>query len=261
MLVVGGVTVVIRDLTLGKGIQANTLVVNGSMPTVELENVTIMDDEMISLQTAILTARNLKMRLTTSAFACIDAHGEVAGSNGATANRGSMVTIDGSRFDAPGGSIVLSGNSTARIANSVFRNSTPDTTVAHAVGGSTGGPSSISFSTLHNVGIKCSVPLTVRNTIVLNERSDAPTNVVPTSTTCETYYSLLKPQAAAPNGANNKQDLDPRFVNGANGDYYLLAGSPAIDAADPNATEPVDLEGTVRPQGAGRDMGAFEYKP
>lgn len=55
--------------------------------------------------------------------------------------------------------------------------------------------------------------------------------------------------------------MNPLFVNAAAGDFHLMTGSPAIDAADPASTEPADHEGTPRPQGAGRDIGAFERKP
>jgi len=50
-------------------------------------------------------------------------------------------------------------------------------------------------------------------------------------------------------------------MNGANGDFHLVMGSPAINAADPSATELIDYDGTARPLGSGRDIGAFEYKP
>ncbi len=39
----------------------------------------------------------------------------------------------------------------------------------------------------------------------------------------------------------------------------LLAGSPAIDAADPANFPPTDQRGVIRPQGAGPDIGAYEY--
>ncbi|HSF83910.1 MAG TPA: carbohydrate binding domain-containing protein [Anaerolineales bacterium] len=41
----------------------------------------------------------------------------------------------------------------------------------------------------------------------------------------------------------------------------LLAGSPAIDAADAAVCPATDQRGVARPQGAGCDVGAFEYQP
>lgn len=258
----GGVTVKIRDLELAYNFNVSTAAVNGPMPTVELENVSIVDGWAMNVQTAVVTARNLKIHPAGS-DPCIYVSGEEAGYGGATANRRSTVTIDRSEFDASSYCISLNINSSAQITNSVFRNSMPTTYQARALHVNNPAPSSISFSTLHNVQLACAASgtLTVRNSIVLNERSDAGTDVVLGPAACDIHYSILKPQATAVNGSNNKLNLDPRFVNGANGDYHLIVGSPAIDAADPNATEPVDFEGTVRPQGTRRDIGAFEYTP
>jgi hypothetical protein len=43
--------------------------------------------------------------------------------------------------------------------------------------------------------------------------------------------------------------------------HALLAGSPAIDAANAATCPPTDQRGVARPQGAGCDVGAFEYEP
>jgi hypothetical protein len=53
--------------------------------------------------------------------------------------------------------------------------------------------------------------------------------------------------------------MDPELVDPANGDYHLMTGSPAIDAADTSIPDDHDYDGTARPQGAGPDIGAFEF--
>ena len=53
--------------------------------------------------------------------------------------------------------------------------------------------------------------------------------------------------------------VDPKFVNPNAGDYHLSAGSPAIDAGVVISSVTNDYAGSSRPQGAGYDIGAFEY--
>jgi hypothetical protein len=43
--------------------------------------------------------------------------------------------------------------------------------------------------------------------------------------------------------------------------HALLAGSPAIDAADDGICPATDQRGVTRPQGAACDVGAYEYMP
>ena len=60
---------------------------------------------------------------------------------------------------------------------------------------------------------------------------------------------------------------DPMFVDLANGDYHLQAGSPCIDAGNNTGAPSTDFDGNPRPiDGDGDgiaivDMGAFEYTP
>ncbi len=52
-----------------------------------------------------------------------------------------------------------------------------------------------------------------------------------------------------------------QFTNPAGFDFHLHVGSTAIDAGDENGAPFIDIEGTKRPQGAGIDIGAFEFIP
>jgi hypothetical protein len=68
-------------------------------------------------------------------------------------------------------------------------------------------------------------------------------------------FSFL--QSAHPGSGNVYGD--PLFVDPANGDFRLEAGSPCIDHALSWNAPPTDVTGVLRPQGAGFDLGAYEY--
>jgi gliding motility-associated-like protein len=53
-------------------------------------------------------------------------------------------------------------------------------------------------------------------------------------------------------------DADPLFVNAAGNDFHLTPCSPCIDKGYDLFNVTTDFEGTVRPQGAAKDMGAYE---
>jgi parallel beta-helix repeat protein len=57
--------------------------------------------------------------------------------------------------------------------------------------------------------------------------------------------------------AHSLYDQDPLFSNAAGGNFHLTESSPAIDKGV-NLGINTDMEGNVRPQGAGYDMGAYE---
>jgi parallel beta-helix repeat protein len=57
---------------------------------------------------------------------------------------------------------------------------------------------------------------------------------------------------------NNAIQADPQFVRPASGDYHLRDTSPSIDAGTDTGVA-FDLDAAPRPQGAGYDIGAFEF--
>ncbi len=59
-------------------------------------------------------------------------------------------------------------------------------------------------------------------------------------------------------GVNGNIAGDPEFVDAANGDYHLKAGSPGEDAGKTLALVADDFAGTARPVGSAYDIGALE---
>jgi parallel beta-helix repeat protein len=67
------------------------------------------------------------------------------------------------------------------------------------------------------------------------------------------------PQGVITLDHNLLSSTDPKFVNASGGNFHLMPDSPAINAGVtiPNVTD--DFDGITRPQGAGYDIGAYEY--
>ena len=70
--------------------------------------------------------------------------------------------------------------------------------------------------------------------------------------------NLFFGNGTAPGMFSNSVTGDPMFVNVANSDFHLQAGSAAIDAGAAVSLG-TDYDGVLRPQGNGYDLGAYEF--
>jgi len=183
----------------------------------------------------------------------------------------STATFDRCVFE--GGGVESAGaGASVRVSNSLFFNQmseqmtgSPGPLSGKNFGTATAGEAYASFSTFIGSSLLCGSGLPacaggtgdgvcIDNSILTSTSGDAVQGAG-----CSVSHSIAMPQAAALNGSSNLVNVDPLFVGG--GSFALKSSSPAVDAADPNAVDNVDLVGTLRPQGPRNDIGAYEYKP
>ena len=98
----------------------------------------------------------------------------------------------------------------------------------------------------NNIMVEC-----IENGMKVNKQDD---NLI--SNNCTYKYP---PKYDTGDPGDNPVKTDPLFVDAAAGNFRLQSNSPCIDAGLSEGAPAVDFEGTTRPQGAGVDIGAFEY--
>jgi len=167
--------------------------------------------------------------------------------------------ISGNLAYTSGGGIV-STHSTSIITNCIISSNTAyggggiynwesETTFTNCTfsrndGGKSHGGAIYNYSTL---------PLTVTNSILWG---NVPDTVYTVSEYIIIKYSDIQTAYA---GEGNIVD-DPLFVDPQNGNYHLRSGSPCINVGTSIGAPKTDIDGDSRPQGAGYDMGAYEYR-
>jgi CSLREA domain-containing protein len=176
--------------------------------------------------------------------------------------------------------VAIVGNTASAVGAGLFNqyqvtatNTTIAGNVVTALGDGGGGIDAEATMSLHNVTVAGnSAPagpalravvgsVTVQNSILAGGCS-----VIASGSIASAGNNISDGSSCGLTGPGDRPGVDPRLAPlAANGGptrtLALLAGSPAIDAANPGACPATDQRGVTRPQGAGCDIGAYEYVP
>jgi hypothetical protein len=190
-----------------------------------------------------------------------DADGGNAGNGGDAALRAGD---GGSGGNGSGGGLCNDG--TAGVTNVTFAGGA----VLGGVGGSAGsGPNPGANGSngkrrganLANLGT-----LKLINTIIANPftTTNSPSQQNAYGSVTDLGHNLSSDSTPALKGPGSKKKTDPKLgpigLNGGlTATYPLLSNSPAIDAGDSSVGLTIDQRGSVRPSGAGIDIGAYEF--
>jgi hypothetical protein len=148
-----------------------------------------------------------------------------------------------------GGSSVASTN--VKILNNTFASPAPYSAGGHII---------LAAPAVNNAVIANNIFYQPKNSLAIQYYNLTMSNVQVQNNI--TYQGVISASSPPPgiSFSGNLNNTDPHFVSPSTHDFYLYAGSPAIDAGvstDPTVT--TDFDGIARPQGAAIDIGAFEY--
>ena len=134
-------------------------------------------------------------------------------------------------------------------------------------GGSGSAAIQITGNTLYDCGrranadsgaVAASVPVSLTDNIVDAVSGESYTAPNSSATKFSGAHNLFFGNGAAPSFSSSSVSGDPKFVDIANNNFQLQAGSPAIDAGANDGISR-DILQTSRPQGAAYDIGAYEF--
>ena len=135
------------------------------------------------------------------------------------------------------------------------------------VGGSGSAVVQLTGNTLYDCGrranadsgaVSASVPVSLTDNIV--DTISGETYTAPNSSPANFSgtHNLFFGDGAAPLFSSSSVNADPKFVDIANNNFQLQAGSPAVDAGANDGISR-DIVQTPRPQGVAYDIGAYEF--
>ncbi len=116
------------------------------------------------------------------------------------------------------------------------------------------------------IGFSASNPMAYNNTIYNNHYgvdigSSSSNAVIQNNIVYSSSASNYANRGVGTVADHNLIGTNPSFVNAAAADFRLQWGSPAIDAGVTVSSVTTDIAGSLRPQGGGYDLGAFELVP
>jgi hypothetical protein len=229
---------------------------------------TVIRDNKALFGGGIDSSGNLSIANSTinNNFATLGGGGISSGSTEGTVHVTALAntTISGNKTNAEGGGIYNGATSRLIINSSTLHQNT----AALAGGG-------IASSTVTTSAINGTTGQSINNTIIAgNLDNDSSNGNYPdvSGSFTTTLFNLIGDGTGSTgftNGVNGNQvgtstaPIAPQLGSlqnngGATPTHALLADSPAIDAANPNANVLVDQHGVARPQGNGFDIGAYE---
>jgi hypothetical protein len=110
-----------------------------------------------------------------------------------------------------------------------------------------------------NIAIQNNLFYKPRNYAIATWQASETNTSIDNNMICCSGVGVIDTTSAGVALSNEMMNVDPVFASPSTGDFHLESSSPAIDAGLTIPTVTADLEGVLRPQGAGYDLGAYEF--
>ncbi len=167
----------------------------------------------------------------------------------------------------PGGGVVIGGDAVAQIANNLVFANKPGIALSSTLAGTKVVNNTIVGNIATNgAGLAfAGAQATIANNVIAHNTTGIELvegGIAPIFSNNDVWQNGYTNFAGMPNptGTNGNISADPQFANWQNQDYHLQAASPCVDAGAPAFVDGgwVDMDGQLRIQGLGPDIGADE---